>query len=558
MICDVTASFLREWPRRDECGVSSMHAQVVHKLVHSQPHRTPQKLPYLLLRGDIFYFRFKVPLAHQEALSRREIRLSLRTDSVKRARLLVQSKLRLINEIKRCMSKDKELLIRLYEELSDFQELEGLNAYQRASFAEGSQAVADEIRSSISDGLSYDLDEYLSHLKSRPAGAPSHDYLSLLIELLELRSERAYSGISPQLMGKHQDVKRKLEYLTGGTVAKPVAEPVEVTPLLSEVWKDFRAERMASSWDESKVLEQDNIFDLNINVLGDKPVGAYTKKDMHQYMSILRRLPKLSLKAYKNLSMSEVIEIIDDVDKDDRIKSKTAKEKYKQLQGIFSSYLTNQLGVLERSPTSGVTVPSDGEVPKVYPPFSVGEAKKILEHIDVSEALQPYEKWYLRLAFFSGMRAGEIRAVTKANIKQDHDSGVCFIFIPDAKTPAGVRKVPVHKYLLDKGFIDFCEGSTEEGFLDIAVNKQHHYLKLLRKICGMVGVPVENDYGVDRVFHSIRHTVITQLTAKSVSDPVLQSIVGHQISNRGLTSRYTHKDHFPMELLKEAIDKISY
>lgn len=108
----------------------------VHKLVHNPVHSRP---PYLVLRGGVFCFRFRLP-RHVRQLCPglpREIKRTLRTDSFAEALYLINQKTELIRRIKQ--SRCKATLERLCSQLADFSgEYEGLVA----RFALAPQAVA--------------------------------------------------------------------------------------------------------------------------------------------------------------------------------------------------------------------------------------------------------------------------------------------------------------------------------------------------------------------------------------------------------------------------------
>ena len=75
---------------------------------------------YLLLRGATYYFRFPAPTHARRLVPSlpREVKRSLKTDSLSQARALVGQKLLLIRLIYQCC--DKQALRDLYDRLLDF------------------------------------------------------------------------------------------------------------------------------------------------------------------------------------------------------------------------------------------------------------------------------------------------------------------------------------------------------------------------------------------------------------------------------------------------------
>ena len=74
----LTLEFIFHLETDNKYGIATPHAQeVVHKVVHNV---------YLFQRGGIFYFRWKVPVSVRPVLGRTEIRYSLFTDRLLKAR----------------------------------------------------------------------------------------------------------------------------------------------------------------------------------------------------------------------------------------------------------------------------------------------------------------------------------------------------------------------------------------------------------------------------------------------------------------------------------------
>lgn len=121
---------------------------------------------------------------------------------------------------------------------------------------------------------------------------------------------------------------------------------------------------------------------------------------------------------------------------------------------------------------------------------------------------------------YTGLRYAELRDLAPENC---HDN---YIEIVDAKTPAGVRTVPI------------CDK--------------------LKQVLPIIQVPPRTTF--DRQYklllpqhaiHDTRHTFISMLTEKNVDVRVIKAIVGHKISD--VTAIYTH---ISLDVMLEAVNKL--
>jgi integrase len=154
-------------------------------------------------------------------------------------------------------------------------------------------------------------------------------------------------------------------------------------------------------------------------------------------------------------------------------------------------------------------------------------------------------KLLIKIAAYTGMRIEEI--CSKSSIT---DNGK-WLTIVDAKTEAGNRRVPIHQTLID-------DGTLEDWFANVRPrlkpNKHGNYSDAIGKRFGRLKTRL--DFGRDLVFHSLRHTVATQLKAKYPSyGVVINELLGHQKpkdQSFGLYAKQT--DEYKVEL----INSLSY
>lgn len=129
------------------------------------------------------------------------------------------------------------------------------------------------------------------------------------------------------------------------------------------------------------------------------------------------------------------------------------------------------------------------------------------------------------IATYTGCRIEEIcqLSIDKSIIKENNV--LCFS-IEDAKSPAGIRKIPIHRALIST--IERLKKESPNGMLIPSKSKNKYGIlsDLYSKAFGRL--KLELGYDKSYVFHSIRKTVITQLQRSGVEGITIASIVGHE------------------------------
>jgi integrase len=130
----------------------------------------------------------------------------------------------------------------------------------------------------------------------------------------------------------------------------------------------------------------------------------------------------------------------------------------------------------------------------------------------------------IALGWYTGARIEELCRLNKDNVITI-DGIRCFDF-PRSKSKASKRVVPIHPSLLLT--IDrLCEDSTDT-FL-IPTSSHDHYGKRSHAISKAFGrLRTAAGFSKLHVFHSFRHTVVTELIRADVPDALAKELVGHE------------------------------
>ena len=149
----------------------------------------------------------------------------------------------------------------------------------------------------------------------------------------------------------------------------------------------------------------------------------------------------------------------------------------------------------------------------------------------------------IELDMYSGARLAELVNLKVEDVKADHFK------IREAKSESGVRSVPIHPKVR-KTFARLIEKSKDGYLLAIGgKNRSDTMSKAFQRL--------RKDQGHTdpaKVFHSIRHTVVTKLRRAKIDNRIIQQIIGH--SDGSVTGGYG--GGFEIEECAKALSKLKY
>ncbi|MDB6081987.1 MAG: hypothetical protein JWO53_1259 [Chlamydiia bacterium] len=293
-------------------------------------------------------------------------------------------------------------------------------------------------------------------------------------------------------------------------------------------------------------------FSVLLVLIGNKPINTIKPVDIRVCFDVYKKLPRKIKSPYNKMSVEEMVRAVD-VPEGDRLAQKTVKEAYKLLISIFN-YAVNY-DLLSKSPMDAANVKFNKTKKNKRGAYSILQVRQLLD--EVAKEKQQWKKWVLRLAAFTGARSGEIAQLRKQDVKQEVDTGIHYLLITDSveddmddddedyydgkarvlKTENALRMIPIHPKLIEMGFLDFVGGCTGDLFPELKTSKKVTAWFARFKL--KAAMPAKDEYNLPLVFHSFRHSFVTSVRATSVSDTLLQQVVGHMITDAGTTSGYT-------------------
>jgi integrase len=207
----------------------------------------------------------------------------------------------------------------------------------------------------------------------------------------------------------------------------------------------------------------------------------------------------------------------------------------------------------QQCPFDGHDLPRTGkEAGESYVPFTRKEVEDL--HKKAREGGKDDLANLIVFGAYTGARIEEIGRIEPGDTIFDKNGEPIGFHIPKAKSVAGVRDVPLHPSLIPL-YKHLCtQAPANDGYLfKGGRNKYGIRLDRLSKQFGRMKTKAE--FSELHVFHSIRHTVTTELHRAGVGLEVLPYIVGHE--NKSFTlSVYSAGCSF--EQKQEAINHLTY
>ncbi|BAO34133.1 TPA: DUF3258 domain-containing protein [Serratia marcescens] len=529
-------------------------------------NKVSQKLSHTIQRGRIFYTNFRLNG------SKKFVRLSLNTDSLKQAQLvmskmapyipLVQSGAMSVDEFKAKLNGLKDLtkqdldtflLRHLEDNYEEVERLPKLGTLTKQYFggsidreatkndATGyARATIDNIHSGSDFGLAA-LKHSLRHKGINPEGLP--DEMSDVVSQIDMSlamKHQAYEAFYSddflkyrQILGSLKEQVKSLSDRAPSQNHAPQVQSPSSAVKLSEAWKMYVADK-GQKWRRSVASENQRFYDVLFLVVGDIPVDSVTKQHIREALKIAENLPTRTRSPYSSMTLAECVAY--DVPEEDLISSEHVHKHLKIWRSLFKTYLVDQKDILTKSPIEGVSYEVKSNRSGNYTLSELSRIKKCLFDLPDGD----YRKWYFLTLIYTGARRGEIAQIRKHHLRKDDETGRWYIFIDGGKTEHARRQVPIHKSI-EVGLLTYVESLKDSApvFSNLPnyTSITYDWIRLLR----VLDIPDYNEFGLKRRVHSLRHTFISNAIASVGNSSLVQFVVGHsRTQSLGITARYTH------------------
>lgn len=528
--------------------------------------------PHLETRGNTHWYRRKIPLDLLPVYNgKKEFRHSLhtrdRSEAIRRARLR-SVELDSEFELKRRGLQTTHVALPVFRnvELSDEQIRRICLLWQRSVLETDDRNRVggfdfidfDELSENIED-----IEPALKHALARGQLDVIRPALNGFLYLCRIRVDEASSAYKRlqyqflQMLIETTDCQKRRQH--GEVVRTDAVAPIDQV---------FKLD--AADVTKKDAFSLDDLFNLWKEQVPDRPPAtlAAFETAIKQFKEFVGDKPILRIDRKLVLSFRD--ELLQQV----KLNPKTVETKLALLSAMFQAAMDSEK--LEINPAARIKVPQPKVEPIVRVPYDVEDLQRIFASpiyaVDTPRAGGGAAAlWLPPLALFTGARLEELAQLLVADVVDDPNHGWYFRItdIPDGeasssgekrvKTSSSRRRVPIHRALIDAGFLRYVERCKREGHTRLfpqlkpdckgkwSGNWSKWWSRYSRKTIGIVSSL--------KVFHSLRHNFKDICREVEIEEAVHDALTGH--SGGGVGRQYGGK-LYPLAPLFKAMRKIKY
>ena len=341
---------------------------------------------------------------------------------------------------------------------------------------------------------------------------------------------------------------------TGTPTVSAISAPAALANIPSSTLKNIIDEFLEWYQEKNKpamLKKLQPVLSAFLEVIGNKPVSTLVQDDVNDFFNVINRLPPRWLDACRIQKLS--IRQLSELDHKLVINPKTFKSTYLASVRYFLKIAKNQhqgKGFPLGLSLEGIEYTGDrlsGE--RAQRALETPELKRLFEGEEMRSFAEDSTKahffWLPHIGLYTGARVNEICQINpQTDILKDEKTGITYFLITE-DTEADLRvnksiktkksrRVPIHKHLIDVGFIQYFERVKLSGakllfpeWSPVSHRASGQAEKWFRKLLLDIGLRDLTPQGMILGMHSFRHTLLTH--GGDQTPPLyLMCITGHE------------------------------
>lgn len=286
---------------------------------------------------------------------------------------------------------------------------------------------------------------------------------------------------------------------------------------------------------ESAVSEWNLTVKHFTEIFGKVSIDNITSKQISEFKDIICRVPARYSLLYPNCSIVTVYNKCKNADIQNLPSLATISKKITVLKSLLS--FAKSEGLIETNVAAGIKIKGSRQRELKRECFTSEQLSKIFT--PELEKQNNHRFWIPFIALYSGMRLEEIGQMMVSDVRQE--GNIYYFDINDnddknLKTKTSIRKIPIHKNILEKNFLKYVETIRNSGtnrlFPELLPSKCGKLTKEFSRWFGRYLASV----GIDDkslVFHSFRHGFKTALRAVECPEDISDCLTGHSSASIG-------------------------
>ncbi|WP_333612148.1 site-specific integrase [Brevundimonas bullata] len=366
------------------------------------------------------------------------------------------------------------------------------------------------------------------------------------------------------------------------TAAASVAEPEEPNGITLGDLYDAYMDDPTRDWSPTTRMAYQTTKRLVVAILGaDTPVRSISRSQCREMIEVLRWQPRNASKLFPKLTPIEIAERAKVEGRTDLINAANINTYLNKLGGVLNWAVKEEL--LDRNPAQGLRVPDPTARRDKRLPFSTLQLQAIFSAplytgcrddghgyaTPGPERPRNARFWIPLLSMFGGLRLNEACQLDVADIRRVEDVD-CFVITERSdddqtdkrlKTSSSERVVPIHKTLIDLGFMDFVRQRKRAGetklFAEVGMGATGYrsttFSAWFRRFVVRAGANSPKT-----CFHSFRHGFRDALREARIDRDIALILGGWAAGSGSISVSDAYGSGYRITTLKEAIDRISY
>lgn len=333
---------------------------------------------------------------------------------------------------------------------------------------------------------------------------------------------------------------------------KPAKQPIKLNALIDFWLEWYKSQDTANPYTLKEYEQAVRLFGA---IVGNKPVDRLTVRDIEDFLTVLRKLPRNAnkLKQYRELSPRQQAKQATKL-KATYLAPPTIRQKLERVKHLLNwaykrGYTANDIGAAVE--VRKTRKERRTKVSELRDAFTPKDLKAIAEGLKTERSYGSFQRtpsryWMPLLGLFCGLRAEEAAELLVSDIFQQDAIWCIRLDYMDEhgkptkrlKTSNAKRIIPIHKALISIGLLEYANTVKAQGktrlWPELKADSRGRYHRPVTRWfngysppTGFIKKYLDSAKLDKKSFHSLRHNFATALKNAEVPEELAAALLGH-------------------------------